>query len=308
MLAILALIISNLIWGAAPPVFKYALDGIPPFTLAFVRFFSAGLIFLPFAWQRRQSLSGFQLRHISLAAFWGISVNVAFFFIGLKMSPSINVHIISALAPLILYFLSLRILKEKPHPQIMKGMLVALLGVCIIVFAPLMRSGAFHSLAAEFSGLSIVLGNVFFIIAMFGSVLMTINNKQVLGKVDTIYVTCLEFFIGSIVFIPMMVRELSTWSFTMLTFHGWVGIIFGIFFSSALAYFLLNFALSKMHAQETGIYSYMLPVVAVLVAIPLLGEYPDWFFYVGALFVFSGLIMGQMHPHFHKVQKKARQR
>ena len=48
MSGILAILIANIIWGAAPPVFKYALEGIPPFILAFIRFFSASLIFLPF--------------------------------------------------------------------------------------------------------------------------------------------------------------------------------------------------------------------------------------------------------------------
>ena len=36
---ILALIITNVIWGAASPIFKLALTNIPPFTLAFIRFF-----------------------------------------------------------------------------------------------------------------------------------------------------------------------------------------------------------------------------------------------------------------------------
>ncbi|PIX68551.1 hypothetical protein COZ40_02690, partial [Candidatus Roizmanbacteria bacterium CG_4_10_14_3_um_filter_39_13] len=44
---IVALIIANIIWGAACPIFKFALVNIPPFTIAFIRFFFAGIIFLP---------------------------------------------------------------------------------------------------------------------------------------------------------------------------------------------------------------------------------------------------------------------
>ena len=38
-LAILAVIAANIIWGATPPIFKWALEEINPFTLAFFRFF-----------------------------------------------------------------------------------------------------------------------------------------------------------------------------------------------------------------------------------------------------------------------------
>jgi len=42
---ILAIIIAEVIWGAAPPIFKYSLQEVPPFTLAFIRFFTASFIF-----------------------------------------------------------------------------------------------------------------------------------------------------------------------------------------------------------------------------------------------------------------------
>ena len=44
---VIALIIANIIWGAAAPIFKLALTNIPPFTLGFIRFFFAGSILLP---------------------------------------------------------------------------------------------------------------------------------------------------------------------------------------------------------------------------------------------------------------------
>lgn len=49
--AIIALIIANIIWGAASPIFKLALENIPPFTLAYIRFLGAALILAPFAFK-----------------------------------------------------------------------------------------------------------------------------------------------------------------------------------------------------------------------------------------------------------------
>lgn len=299
---VIAILISNIIWGAAPPIFKFALTDIPPFTLAFIRFFVAGLFFIPFMLHTKSHLKGIYLMHIILGGIWGISVNVAFFFMGLKLAPSINVHIIGSLGPLVLYMLSLVILKEKAHPQIIKGMLICLIGTLVIVFAPMIKAGIAQDTTYPIS--SQIMGNAFFILSMLGGVLMIIHTKKVTGKVDPFTITGIQFFVGALCFFPFMVSELQTWSFSSLTTGSWIGILYGIFFSSAVAYFAHTYAISKLSAQQIGVYSYIMPVIAVIVAIPLLKEYPDFFFILGSVFVFLGMLSSERHPHMQKIHKK----
>jgi len=303
---ILAIIIAQIIWGAAPAIFKYSLQGIPPFTLAFIRFFTAAFIFLPFAFMRWKRLSSKQLVYILLGSLAGIVINISAFFIGLELAPSINVHMISAAGPLVLYVLSLIVLHEKPHAQVLRGMVFAMIGVLIIFFAPLFREG----LAGEgnlFVG-SIILGNFLFAIAMMGGIFHLVINKKIIKSVDPSVITSIQFFVGSVAFIPMMVWELQIWSFTSLTSAGWMGIIYGIFFSSALAYFLLNYALKRISAQQVGVFEYIKPVIAVIVAIPLLSEYPDIFFVMGSILIFIGVYISERHPHFQRVHTKIQSR
>ena len=129
MSGILAIIIAEIIWGAAPPIFKFSLQGVPPFTLAFVRFFTASFIFMPFAYMRWKRLTTTQLVYILLGSLVGVVINVSAFFVGLELAPSINVHMISAAGPLVLYALSIIVLHEKPHAQVLRGMIFALVGV-----------------------------------------------------------------------------------------------------------------------------------------------------------------------------------
>ncbi len=302
MVAILSVLLANIIWGAASPIFKYALHDIPPFTLAFIRFFFAGLLFVPFMMKSISHIKEKYMLHIVLGGFWGVSVNVAFFFLGLNLAPSINAPMIGALAPLALYVLSLFILKEKAHPQVIKGMLISFTGAIIIVFAPLLTSKITH--ASQYSISSQIMGNIFFLLAMIGGVLLVIHTKKVAEKVDFITITGIQFFVGAITFLPFMFNELQTWSFSALTKSSWVGIIYGIFFSSALAYVTHNYAIKKLSAQQIGIYNYIMPVIAVIVAIPLLGEYPDIFFIIGSIFVLVGIIVSERHPHLQKMHKK----
>ncbi len=294
MAGIIAIIIANIIWGAGSPIFKYALDDIPPFTLAFIRFFSASFIFLPLAFHHYKKMNLKLWWHLIMGAFWGIAVNVSFFFLGLKLAPSINASIISSTGPIVLYVLSLRLLKEKPHPQIIRGMFISLLGALIIILAPIIKSTQLHTLTEQ-AGMSTFLGNLAFVAAMIGGIMLSIDNKQLAGKVHPYTVTGFQFFIGSLAFIPLMVMELESWHFDQLTDKSWIGILYGVFLSSALAYAAHNFALTKMSAQKVGIFTYLMPVAAVFVAIPLLGEYPDIFFIIGSCTVLAGILIGERH-------------
>src|SRR3990167_10164129 len=138
---VLALIIANIIWGGASPIFKFALTNIPPFTLAFIRFFFAGLIFLPLAISKWQRLTFRQWLEVLLVGFFGITINISFFFLGVVRTESINVPVIASSGPVFIYLLSIIFLKEKPKLKVLAGMTIALLGVLFIILSPLILDG-----------------------------------------------------------------------------------------------------------------------------------------------------------------------
>jgi drug/metabolite transporter (DMT)-like permease len=293
---ILALVIANIIWGAASPIFKLALTNIPPFTLAFIRFFFAGIIFLPWVLKKWRIISVKDLIEIFLSAFFGITINISFFFLGLQKAPSINAPIIASSAPVFIFLLAVLILKEKPKLRVFWGMFVSLMGILVITFSPILFNGQKLMLGE-------VEGNLFFILATLGSVLKPVINKSTFKRQDLYLVTFWEFIFGAIMFIPLTVPELRNWSISQLNLYGWLGIIFGVFFSSALAYFLFNWGLARIKAQESGLFAYIDPVVALIIAIPLLGEYPTIHYFIGSLFVFLGIFIAEKRIHWHPIHK-----
>lgn len=294
---ILALIIANVIWGAASPIFKFALENIPPFTLAFARFSIASLLLLPFIKDFRiHNLSYKDWIEVILGSFFGITINISFFFLGLRLTQSINAPIISSAGPVFIYLASILFLKEKPKLKVFVGMMIALLGVLSIILSPILFDGKTFALGE-------VEGNLFLVLATFGAILHPILYKNVLKKVDSAKVTCLGFIIGAVFFLPMMVGELQHWNIAQLDYRGLLGIIFGALFSSALAYGLFNYGLSKILTEEVGLFTYIDPVIAVLIAIPLLHEYPNIYFFVGALLVFGGIFIAENRLHWHPFHK-----
>ncbi len=295
----LALIITNIIWGASSPIFKFALENIPPFVLASIRFLGAALIFFPFAIAKWQKITFSEFIQILLIGFFCVSVNISFFFLGLEKTTSINAPIIASSGPVFIYILSLIFLGEKPNLKILRGLLISLIGVLLIIFCPVIFDGK------EFAAGQIE-GNLFFLIATLGSVIGTLIGKNVLDKVNPVLVSFISFFFGGLTFLPFTKTELAKWSFSNLNYQGFIGIVFGVFLCSALAYFLYYFGISKVKAQEVGVFAYIDPVAAVIIAIPLLNEYPNIYFFIGTFLVFVGIYFAehriQYHP-FHRLKR-----
>lgn len=289
---VIALIIANIIWGAASPIFKYALYNIPPFTLAFIRFFFAALIFLPFAIREKKPITWKILFGIILASFLGISLNISFFFLGLEKTTSINAPIIASSGPVFLYLLSVYLLKEKPKMKTLLGMMVALIGVILIIFSPMIFEGK-KMIWGEIEG------NLLLVAATVASVLNTVVTKKIIGKTTLIQFTFIGFMFGALTFIPFIPHELGNWSFGLLDIRGIVGIIFGVFLSSAAGYYLYYYAINILKAQDVGIFTYIDPVVSVMIAVPLLSEYPNIFFILASLLVFMGIFLAESRIHWH---------
>jgi drug/metabolite transporter (DMT)-like permease len=299
---ILALIITNIIWGIAAPIFKLALTNIPPFTLAFLRFFIGSFLILPFAVKNWRKIDLKLLGEICLGGLFSITINIAFFFLGIQRTQSINAPVIASSQPIFLYLFAILFLKEIPKKRVLMGIIISFVGVLIILMSPFLATGKINFIKE----LAAFEGNLFLLIATLGAVGHTLIFKNILKKVDHLQATYISFLFGALTFLPLMINDLRTWSFTSLNINGWVGIIFGVFFCSTLAYVLFNYGISKIAAQEVGIFSYIDPVAAVLLAVPLLHEIPSLYFYLGSVFVFGGIFLSegriQYHP-FHRIRK-----
>jgi len=140
-------------------------------------------------------------------------------------------------------------------------------------------------------------------LATFGSVFSTIIGKDLLKKVNPYFVTAFSFLSSSILFLLFVPKELVSWSFFDLNLAGWVGIIYGVFLSSAAAYFLYYYGLSKIDAQEVGLFTYIDPIAAVLIAMPLLNEFPSIYYLIGSILVFGGIYLAEGRFHWHPVHR-----
>ncbi len=292
-LAVLALITTSIIWGAAPPIFKWSLESVGPFTLGFLRFFFASIFILPLAAKYLKV----QKKHFLLilsAAFVSVPLHIGFFLFGLQFAPSINVPIIGAAGPVFIIIASGRLLHERINKKVIYGTVLSLIGVLAIVLRPIIESG--------WSGN--VTGNFFFLLSTIMAIIHLFIIKRLVPHYSPATITFWTFFIGQLFFLPMMFWEMQQpgYIFDWNT-RSAVGIIYGALFSSGMAWLFHAFAVKQLPASEIGIFSYLDPIITAVVAMPLLGETITVSYLLGGIFVFLGIFIAEGKVPSHPLHR-----
>lgn len=292
--AFIALIIANIIWGAAPPIFKWSLDSISPLSLAFFRFLFATIIIFPFAYKHLR-IQKKDIGDFLLIGIFGATLNIGLFFLSLQYIPSINAPLIGSSAPLVVLLMYFFVFHQKPKLKAITGALVGLIGVLIIILQPILQNGFNAS----------VLGNILLVGSLLCGLVHLIVSKKIATKYPAITITFYSFLIPIFTFFPFFMNEAITSGTTYLSnSKALIGILYGAVFASFLAYFLYYWAMKFLKASDIAIFAYVPPVIAVMVAFPLLGETLSPTYLAGALFVFLGLYIAEAHIHYHPFHHK----
>lgn len=296
-LAIVALIITNIIWGAAPPIFKWSLKNIDPFTFAFYRFFLSTLILLPFTIHKIK-VSHHDFLRLILLSFIGFFLHISLFLFGLKLTSSISFPIIMSSAPVFLILGSVLLLKEKILPRTVTGTFVSLIGVLIVILLPYLREG--------FDGE--IIGNILYVFSAISFVCYTLLLKEYKLNYSSVTVTFWLFAIATVLFFPFFLWESAGKNpGSIIDTPAAIGILFGAVFVSVVAYLLFNVAIKRVVVNEIGVYLYIDPIVTAVIAFYLLGETISFPFLVGALMVFLGIFITEKRIHYHPFHKFLRQ-
>lgn len=295
--AYLALIIAPIIWGATIPLMKITLQEIPIFSLAFIRFFAASLLFLPFIWKELK-ISKQHIPHIIIVAVLGITLHMAFFFAGLKYTTALDTGIIVATLPILLLFFAHIYLKEKINKKIIIGGIIGTIGVGIIIAKDYSPSSSSFPL----------LGNSLILLSTICFVFYEIISKKLYKFYKPSIITFYSFLIGSILFIPAVFME-SQKSLVWLQNLSQVsilGLIYGTIFSSFIAFSLWQWGLSKLEASRVGFFFYIDPLATTLFSVLLLSEKITLPFLIGGIFIFIGLFIAEKRiHHYHLLKTKS---
>lgn len=288
--AYLALLITSIIWGLAPPIIKYTLGIISPFTFLFYRFLFASIILiipLSIRLLKKKVSFGNLLKYV-LLGFLGTPLTLFILFNGIERTTAVDSSVIAVITPILVILGGAAFLKEKVTNTEKIGIALILLGTAITIIQPIFESGL--NMTENLYGNSLV-----FLGSLTWAIFTLLSKKE--EKLDSFILSSSSFVVGLFFFSPLawLGKSFSLeFELNSLNLASFLGILYMASLGSVVAYFTYIYGLSKIEASEATIFTYLQPVFAVPLSILFLKERVNIVFAIGAIIIMSGVLVCEL--------------
>jgi drug/metabolite transporter (DMT)-like permease len=302
------LLLMAFIWGSNYSILKSALADVPPVAFNALRLLLASALFLttiairnrlrmsnfrPGAWHQAreacQAVPGTDpgalgARHrgrdawrlLALAIIGNTCYQLLFIW-GLSATSASNSALIIGCTPVFVALMTAALGQEPIHRRRWIGVLLSAAGVYLVVGRG--NPGAGDSIAGD--------------ILMLGSVacwaLGTIVAKPLLGRWPAFEITGLSMALGTIMYLPFALPDLSRLQLASVTWQAWGALVFSASLALYVAYAIWFTAVQRLGGPRTAVYSNMVPVAGLLVASLGFGEQIGVAKGIGAAIVLLGV-------------------
>ncbi|MBK9008223.1 MAG: DMT family transporter [Anaerolineae bacterium] len=257
---------AAVVWGASFIATKVALKDVSPITIVWLRF-GMGLLVLGAAVALRKEFSlpkKNEWGYFALLGFLGITFHQWLQSNGLQTSEAGTTAWIVATTPVFMAILGWLILKEGLSLVKIFGIALAFFGVLLVVSDGNLASISIGKFGAP--------GDILILVSAVNwavvSVLSRRGLKTTSASLFVFYMMLFGWLFASALFVGNgLIVEVPE-----LTFNGWLGITFLGIFCSGLAYIAWYDALQALTTASTGVFLYIEPLIAMVVAFFILNE------------------------------------
>lgn len=278
------------LWAANFIAAKIGLRAFPALTLASFRVVLAGLFMIPiFFFAGRASagtasrrFTGRDLWTFAYLGFFGVTVNQICFTTGLHYTAVGHSAVIVGMGPIYTLALAVALRLERATWRKALGMAIAFAGMGI--------------LAAE-NGISLrsasLLGDGITLIGSLGFATYAVLGKRVASRYDAVTMTALNHFAGALIVLPLAIHQAvllgPSRNWRAVPWQAWAAAFYMALFASAAAYLLYYWLLRYLEASQLSAFTYLLPVIATVLGIVLLGERASWGQFLGGAIALGGV-------------------
>lgn len=277
------LLLTVIIWGNTFPTAKYVLGVMPPTVYASTRYLLAAItLMIVLAW--REGLKLPRRRDLLVLAglgFLGITLMQLLWTNALSLSTASKGAILVATSPIwALIMSSLR--GQRLSVQAWCGVLLSFSGVFLVIN---------NSLTAITLGGGHILGDLLFLIVAFCWALYSVLSPPYLARLGALYVSAWSMLFGALLLAPAMLWGWSAMQWSTLETGHWAGFFYTAILAGALGYLFWYEGIRQLGVARSVVYSYLIPVFAMLSAVAFLGEHISLAQLVGAAVVIAGLVL-----------------
>ena len=262
-----ALLALYIVWGSTYLAIRFAVETIPPFMHASIRFLISGLIL--FLWRRAAGDAMPTTSNWKSAAIVGTLLLLGgngLVALAEKNIPSGIAALVISTSPFwLVLFESLRAGGNKPNWQSILGLVIGFSGVFLLI-GPAQITGS----GQHFNTASVIM----LLIAPFLWSLGSIYARGADMPKSTLLSTGMQMLAGSVslFIVSVLTGEFNGFSFGDVSMRSWWGLIYLITFGSLVGFVAYGWLLHNAPVSLTSTYAYVNPVVAVFLGWLLANE------------------------------------
>ena len=268
-------------WGINFPFAKYTLNFMDPIVFSATRYVAASVLLFALLWVRKASIA-ISLREAGMLVVIGL-LSVTLFqggwAYGLNLTSASKASVLITTSPIFGALIS-ACMGNRPGMKDWFGILLAFLGVVFVIN---------NSLTEITIGMGSITGDLLIIGAAFMWAAYTFVSGPLVAKRGPILVTAWGTLFGSIVLTLAGIPSLALQDWGSLPALGWLAWVSTAVLGAALAFVWYCAGIARIGVTKGMVYSFFIPVIAILSSVILLNEVITFVQIIGAAIVLLGV-------------------
>lgn len=283
-----ALLLMIVIWGSNFSIVKVALRDFPEIAFNAMRMIVGSAVFLSVIWftsgppeggPSRAKVTARDWRVLTFLGAIGTFLYQLCFVAGVGRTSVGNSSLIIGMSPVAIAIMSAFAGHERIRPMRWAGVMIALFGLYLVVGHNVDLTGATWR------------GDALMIAGMICWALFSVASQPILKRHSPLMVIGLAFSIGGALYVVTLLPWLVRIDWGAVSTFSWMLMLASALLSLNLSYWIWYTGLKKLGGSRTSVYSYLTPIVAMIVAAIWLGEPISSNQVAGAAAIFTGLLI-----------------
>ena len=241
---------------------KVAMHAFTPFVFAYLRIVGAAIVLLLLqAGRESEPLTRGDWRQLLLFSFLGVVINQTFFLGGLALTTAHVAAILITTIPIFAHVAAIVLGREKATALRTGGIAMAGVGAALVI--------GFEG----FEGTpKAVIGDLMIVTNSLSYALYLVLSKPMMARLSARRVLTMMFAFAAVILLPAAVWPLLHEPWGRIGPYAWLSLAAVIAGPTVAAYLINGWALGQVASSVVAAYSYLQPVLTVVLAALLLGE------------------------------------
>lgn len=286
------MVLVQVFWAGTFVASEIALHDQPPALTAVVRFVLTTAIYIamcillrdPRAVPLRARLGGVQAKGwfvLAAMGFFGVSLYTLLLHLGLSVSTAAYAALlIPTTQPIFTAILGRLAFRDAITSALVVGLMLGLVGAGLVILGGLSMIDG-----------TLLFGNIVILAAALSFSCYAISAKFAPTALSGTENTTFSFIFGTLFLLPMPLLLGETIALSETSAPFWLSITYLVIFATVLPYLWWNDAVKRIGAARTGIFTFLMPPLAVALAAILLGHTPTTQQVLGAALALVGVAL-----------------